>query len=504
MAKLQGRKNKGTSFGKRQDADDAFRKKKKERGSYGKSDGGSDKPRGERKSFSGGRSSGGRGGFNRAAPGGRGRSEGSGAGRGYGRSQSSEGGERRGFSRRNEAGGERRGFNRSEGGEGSRERGGFRGSRYDGGARKFSGGRRDERSGDKKPYRSNRFSEGKGEDKKPFRSDRFSDKEGGDRKRSFSSGKPRRSDGDSPRGERRSSGGSYQSRGRRENSEGKSRSDRPFKKDKFEKRSFVESKVENERRRSAESVGEESKAPKTQQADGDGLIRLNKFISNSGVCSRREADELIKMGVITVNGTTITEMGYKVKPTDEIRHEGKKLTAEKPVYILLNKPKGFITTTDDPQERNTVMQLIAGACKERVYPVGRLDRNTTGLLLLTNDGELTDKLTHPSFNAKKIYKVELDKPLTKADFQRIVDGVKLEEGTAMVDDLAIVSDDNLTVGIELHIGWNHIVRRIFNALEYEVVKLDRVVYAGLDKKDLKRGQWRFLKNDEIVRLKHFK
>jgi len=209
------------------------------------------------------------------------------------------------------------------------------------------------------------------------------------------------------------------------------------------------------------------------------------------------------MGVITVNGTTVTEMGYKVKPTDDVRHEGKKLTAEKPVYILLNKPKGFITTTDDPQERNTVMELIAGACKERVYPVGRLDRNTTGLLLLTNDGDLTDKLTHPSFNAKKIYKVELDKPLAKADFDKIVEGVKLEEGKAVVDDLAIVSDDKLTVGIELHIGWNHVVRRIFNALEYNVVKLDRVVYAGLDKKDLKRGQWRFLRSDEIVRLKHF-
>jgi 23S rRNA pseudouridine2605 synthase len=234
------------------------------------------------------------------------------------------------------------------------------------------------------------------------------------------------------------------------------------------------------------------------------LIRLNKFISNSGVCSRREADDLIKMGLVSVNGTTITEMGHKVKPSDDIRYEGKKLTAERPVYILLNKPKGFITTTDDPQERNTVMELIAGACKERVYPVGRLDRNTTGLLLLTNDGDLTDKLTHPSYMAKKIYKVELDRPFTKADFEKVQEGIVLEEGRAMIDDLAIVSDDGKTVGIELHIGWNHVVRRIFDALQYSVVKLDRVVYAGLDKKDLKRGQWRFLKTDEIVRLKHFK
>jgi 23S rRNA pseudouridine2605 synthase len=270
---------------------------------------------------------------------------------------------------------------------------------------------------------------------------------------------------------------------------------KPFKKGE-ERKSFVESRIENQK-------NAPRREPAEEKAD-DGLIRLNKFISNSGVCSRREADELIKMGLISVNGVTITEMGYKVKPTDEVRHEDKKLKAEKPVYVLLNKPKGFITTTDDPEERNTVMGLVASACKERIYPVGRLDRNTTGLLLLTNDGDLTDKLTHPSYNVKKIYKAELDKPITKADFQKIADGVHLEEGKAVVDDIAIVSDDNKTVGIEIHIGWNRIVRRIFESVGYEVVKLDRVVYAGLDKKDLKRGQWRFLKSDEIVRLKHFK
>jgi len=236
---------------------------------------------------------------------------------------------------------------------------------------------------------------------------------------------------------------------------------------------------------------------------GDGLIRLNKFMANSGVGSRREADEYIKMGLVTVNGETITEMGHKVKPTDDIRYEGRRLKAEPMVYILLNKPKGFITTTDDPEERKTVMDLVANACKERVYPVGRLDRNTTGLLLITNDGDLADKLTHPSYNAKKIYKVELDRPLTKNDFQKIIDGVYFEEGRAQVDDLAMVSDDGKEVGIEIHIGWNRIVRRIFEALGYKVEKLDRVVYAGLDKKDLGRGQWRFLKPEEIVRLKHF-
>ena len=232
-------------------------------------------------------------------------------------------------------------------------------------------------------------------------------------------------------------------------------------------------------------------------------IRLNRYIANSGVCSRREADELITMGVISVNGKTITELGYKVNPGDEVRYENKILRAEKPVYILLNKPKGYLTTTEDPQERNTVMHIIGNAVKERIYPVGRLDRNTTGLLLLTNDGDLADKLMHPSYNVKKIYKVELDRPLSKADFQTILDGVRLEEGKAIVDDLAIL-DDGKTVGIELHIGWNRVVRRIFESLNYEVVKLDRSVYAGLDKKDLSRGHWRYLTNEEIIRLKHYK
>ena len=241
-----------------------------------------------------------------------------------------------------------------------------------------------------------------------------------------------------------------------------------------------------------------------ESSEGSDKIRLNKYISNSGVCSRREADALITMGLVSVNGTVITELGYKVNRKDVVKYDGKTLRAEKPVYILMNKPKGFLTTTKDPEERNTIMQIIAGSVKERVYPVGRLDRNTTGLLLLTNDGDLTDKLSHPSYNVKKIYKVELDKPLTKTDFQKILDGIQLEEGRAIVDDLAIVSDDGKTVGIELHIGWNRVIRRIFERLEYQVVKLDRSVYAGLDKKDLGRGHWRYLTSEEIVRLKHYK
>jgi 23S rRNA pseudouridine2605 synthase len=241
-----------------------------------------------------------------------------------------------------------------------------------------------------------------------------------------------------------------------------------------------------------------------QAAKADNKIRLNKFIANSGISSRREADELITLGLISVNGKVVSELGYKVNPGDEVRYEDKVLRAEKPVYILMNKPKGFLTTTDDPQERKTVMHIVGSSVKERIYPVGRLDRNTTGLLLLTNDGDLADKLMHPSFNVKKVYKVELDKPLTKADFQAVVDGVRLEEGRAQVDNLAIVSEDGRTVGIELHIGWNRVVRRIFESLGYEVLKLDRTVYAGLDKKELARGQWRFLTKEEIIHLKHFK
>jgi 23S rRNA pseudouridine2605 synthase len=254
----------------------------------------------------------------------------------------------------------------------------------------------------------------------------------------------------------------------------------------------------------AKPSAKDSSNPSEEGPVQDKKIRLNKFIANSGVCSRREADELITMGLISVNGKTITELGYKVNPGDEVRHENKVLRAEKPVYILMNKPKGFLTTTTDPQERNTVMHIIGNAVKERIYPVGRLDRNTTGLLLFTNDGDLAEKLMHPSYNVKKIYKVELDRPLAKADFEKIAEGIHLEEGKAVVDDMAIISDDGRTVGIEIHIGWNRVVRRIFEALEYSVIKLDRSVYAGLDKKDLSRGHWRFLTQEEIVRLKHYK
>ena len=243
-------------------------------------------------------------------------------------------------------------------------------------------------------------------------------------------------------------------------------------------------------------------SPTAPSKDHRQEIRLNRYIARAGVCSRREADELIKKGKITVNGKVITEMGFQVRPGDTVKLGQKQLSSEKVIYVLLNKPKDFITTTDDPQGRKTVMQLVKRAGEERIYPVGRLDRNTTGLLLLTNDGELAEKLTHPSHKVKKIYHVTLDRPLGKADMEKILKGVTLEDGIALVDALAVVSGDRKEVGIEIHMGKNRIIRRIFESLDYAVVKLDRVVYAGLDKKDLPRGKWRFLTRNEIVRLKH--
>jgi len=231
-----------------------------------------------------------------------------------------------------------------------------------------------------------------------------------------------------------------------------------------------------------------------------GLIRLNKYIANSGICSRREADDLIIAGAVTVNGKIVTELGVKVMPTDEVRYEDKILQREKPIYILLNKPKDYITTTEDDRGRDNVMMLIEGACQQRVYPVGRLDRNTTGLLLFTNDGEMTKKLTHPRFGFKKIYQVELDKDLKLEDFETIKNGIELEDGLMQPDELEYVEGKKI-VGITLHSGKNRIVRRLFGHLGYEVEKLDRVYYAGLTKKNLSRGQWRILRQDEINILK---
>jgi len=242
-----------------------------------------------------------------------------------------------------------------------------------------------------------------------------------------------------------------------------------------------------------------------QEKDDDGLIRLNRYIANSGVCSRRKADELIQAGVVNVNGVVVTELGTKVDPQkDEIRYNGERLKREKMVYVLLNKPKDYITTTDDPQERRTVMHLIEKASKERIYPVGRLDRNTTGLILLTNDGNLAEKLSHPRNNIMKIYHIELSKNLTQGDLNKIEFGLELEDGFIKPDDISYIQGAGKNeVGIQIHSGKNRIVRRIFESLGYEVVKLDRVIYANLTKKDLPRGRWRHLEEKEIIQLKHF-
>jgi 23S rRNA pseudouridine2605 synthase len=231
-------------------------------------------------------------------------------------------------------------------------------------------------------------------------------------------------------------------------------------------------------------------------------VRLNKFIANSGVCSRREADEYIQKGEITVNGEVITTLGTKVLPTDEICWNGDKLSGEKKVYVLLNKPKGYVTTVEDPHADKTVMDLIAGACSERVYPVGRLDKNTTGVLLFTNDGELTKTLTHPGYNKRKVYQVTLDKTLKKPDMEQLVEGVELEDGLAVADEVGYTNmEDKAEVGLEIHSGRNRVVRRMFEALGYEVKKLDRVYFAGLTKKSLERGQWRILSPKEVSMLK---
>ncbi|MFH6983191.1 pseudouridine synthase [Marinoscillum luteum] len=231
-------------------------------------------------------------------------------------------------------------------------------------------------------------------------------------------------------------------------------------------------------------------------------IRLNKYIANAGVCSRREADQLIADGKVKVNGEVVTELGRKVLSTDKVVYGGKTLKTEKLQYILLNKPNDYITTVTDTHDRKTVMSLLKGACDERIYPVGRLDRATTGLLLFTNDGDLAKKLTHPSYKIKKIYQVTLDKPITNQDFDDILKGVKLEDGLAVPDEMAVVTDDRMVLGIEIHIGKNRIVRRIFEHKGYKVVKLDRVMFGTLTKKNLTRGKYRHLDPREVVQLKN--
>lgn len=348
-------------------------------------------------------------------------------------------------------------------------------------------------SGERKPWSSDR-------PKKPYSSD-FKPRENkdGEERKSWNSERPKKSFSSDFKPRERSEGGERKSYN----------SNRPIKKfdNKGSKYSPENFGVTGENSESAKPrrarVSPVKKKTELDENDVQyGSVRLNKYIANAGICSRREADVLIETGAITVNGKIVSELGYKVSATDIVAYGGQGIRREKSVYILLNKPKDYITTADDPLERKTVMHLIKGACKERVYPVGRLDRNSTGLLIMTNDGELTKKLTHPRYEKKKIYHIELDRPLTKDDMQKILEGVELEDGMVHVDEISYVTGaaSKKEVGIELHSGKNRVIRRIFEHLSYDVKKLDRVYFAGLSKKDLPRGRWRFLTDREVAML----
>lgn len=270
----------------------------------------------------------------------------------------------------------------------------------------------------------------------------------------------------------------------------------------FEKKRSEQPAGRNQKETFQSGKSSQSSIPRPQTSS---LMPLNKFIAHAGVAARREAAEMVKKGMVKVNGQPVTEPGHKVSPNDEVRVNGKKIfLAKNLVYILLNKPKDYITTTDDPQGRKTVLDIIARATSERVYPVGRLDRNTSGVLLFTNDGELAQKLTHPSNEIKKVYHVTLNRPLDKKDFDQILKGIKLDDGPASVDVLAYADiKDKTQIGVEIHSGRNRIVRRIFEHLGYDVKNLDRVTFAGLTKKNVERGKWRFLSEKEVRDLKHF-
>ena len=310
--------------------------------------------------------------------------------------------------------------------------------------------------------------------------------------------------GSAPRGTQE--GGRYASAPKREASKPATKRDFASKRDdkRDDKRGYAP-------KREGEFAAKRSYAPKREEKPRTypkynpnrqtGEMRLNRFISQSGICSRREADDFILAGVVTVNGQVVTELGTKILPTDEVRFNDERLQGEKNVYLVLNKPKGYVTSLEDPHAEKTVMDLVKNACTERVYPVGRLDKNSLGLLLITNDGDITRQLTHPSYRKKKIYQVTLDKPLTRADMDTLTEGITLEDGDIFADEVAYASEDKRTVGVEIHSGRNRIVRRMFEHLGYAVQKLDRVYYAGLTKKNLKRGAWRFLTKDEVMRLK---
>ena len=370
-----------------------------------------------------------------------------------------------------------------------------------------------ERKFNKDNFDDDSFSERKPRDRRPSRRD-DDNRNFSKSKRSFDkSSRPKRrfddddEDGFRPkrayRGDKKKSYDSYDKR--KQNFKGGAK--RRFEDDKKPRRRDVTAESEilteivNRRKKEGRFSPQKQRILSLEVEEQHGPIRLNKYIANAGICSRRDADVLIASGAITVNGEVVTEMGHKVMPTDEVRYGDKVLQREKPVYVLLNKPKDYITTTDDERDRANVMELVRDACEERIYPVGRLDRDTTGLLLFTNDGDLTKKLTHPSSQIEKTYYVELDKNFANIDMAALRNGLELNDGVIIPDEVEYVDDSRQNVGITIHSGKNRIVRRMFEFLGYEVIKLDRVVFAGLTKKDLPRGKWRFLTKKEVAFLK---
>ena len=373
--------------------------------------------------------------------------------------------------------------------------------------------RKPHRDRDEKPERKSRPEGKPWEERKPHRAgDEKPERKTRPEGKPWEERKPHRAGDEKPERKSRPEGNPLEERKpHKAGDEKPERRSRPAEKpweEKRQQRESLETSGKRRKRIEGKPRGEkyqEDERPKSyrKSAVKEELIRLNKYIANSGVCSRREADKLIEAGVVRVNGKVVTELGTKVSPGDKIQYEEQTISKERTKYVLLNKPKGYITTVDDPEKRKTVMSLIEGACKERVYPVGRLDRNTTGLLLFTNDGAITKKLTHPRYGVKKIYHVELDRTLSKADLDTIRKGFELEDGMVEVDKIEYSEDSKSKkeLGIELHSGKNRVVRRIFEHFEYKVVKLDRVYYAGLTKKNLPRGHWRLLDEHEINLLK---
>jgi len=378
---------------------------------------------------------------------------------------------------------------------------------------KNNGNRRgNKNSNDRRPSRSEGSRRGKPADgNRSARDDKGERKFSNDKKRSSRGGsdsKPFSKSGKESRSAKK--GGEEKSRGGKNFATSRDNYDKRHGRKRYERDEDTpayKSRFVDDRRRKKPYKGKKgSEVLPSEAAKVDDRIRLNKYLAHSGICNRREADEFIKAGMVEVNGKTITEMGFKVNPGDTVKYAGEKISADKPVYLLLNKPKDFVTTMKDPKGRNTVMQLVRSAGNSRILPVGRLDRNTTGLLMFTNDGDLAKKLTHPKHNVKKLYHVTLEKNVKEADLKQLVEGVELEDGTMAADVVSYIGDgkDKREVGLEIHSGKNRIVRRLFEALGYKVIKLDRVVFAGLTKKDLPRGRWRFLTQQEVNNLKMLK